>query len=262
MKRIAIAVSLVLSAISLTALPAYTQEDPYAAAREAMVKNQLKGRNITDKKVLGAMATVPRHKLVPKSLWSSAYKDFPLPIGEGQTISQPYVVAYMTQAVALKGTEKVLEIGTGSGYQAAVLAKIVPKVYSVEIRPKLAATASENLKKLGYDNTHVRTADGYFGWEEHGPYDAIIVTAAVNHVPPPLLKQLKPGGRLILPLGSTDFLQTLTLITKDKDGNPKTKHLMDVRFVPLIGKAREGPANSLQKEDTSHNTPPPAETKY
>lgn len=213
--------------------------DPYTKARQNMVATQLKSRDITDPKVLKAMGTVPRHKLIPPSLWNQAYSDHPLPIGEGQTISQPYVVAYMTQALGLKGNENILEIGTGSGYQAAVLSRLLPKVYSIEIRPKLAKTAQEKLGIINYDNIEIKNADGYFGWEEKGPFDAIIITAAANHVPPPLLKQLKPGGRLILPLGSTVFFQTLTLITKDKMGKPKVKHLIDVRFVPLVGKARE-----------------------
>lgn len=214
------------------------KHDRYAKKRAAMVENQLQSRDIVDPKVLEVTGTVPRHLFIDKNQWSDAYKDFPLPIGEGQTISQPYVVAFMTQALELKGNEKVLEIGTGSGYQAAVLSKIVPKVYTVEIRPVLAEEAGKRLQELNYNNVTVKNADGYYGWEEHAPFDAIMVTAATNHVPPPLLKQLKPEGKLILPLGSTDFFQTLTLITKTA-GKPQVTHLIGVRFVPLVGKARE-----------------------
>lgn len=211
------------------------QADSYQSKRAAMVANQLKSRDIVNPKVLEIMGTVPRHRFVGLLFRRDAYKDHPLPIGEGQTISQPYVVAFMTQALQLTGQEKVLEIGTGSAYQAAVLSHAAKKVYTVEIRPKLAESATEKLKELGYGNVVVKSADGYFGWKEVGPFDKIMVTAAVNHVPPPLLKQLKTGGQLILPLGSTDYFQTLTLITKVEEGPPKVERLMGVRFVPLVG---------------------------
>lgn len=212
------------------------EEDTFAQAREKMVKEHLMGRDITDKRVLEVMGKLPRHLFVEENLRAQAYEDYPLPIGEGQTISQPYVVALMTQSLELKGDERVLEIGTGSGYQAAVLAEIVDEVYTIEIRKSLADKAEEHLKSMGYRNIKVKNADGYFGWEEHAPYDAIVVTAAVNHIPPPLLEQLKDGGKLILPLGSTAYYQTLTLIKK-KDNEINATHITSVRFVPLIGEA-------------------------
>lgn len=214
--------------------------DRFERQRISMVEAQLKERDIVDPKVLKVMTEVPRHLFVKKTLWNHAYKDFPLPIEEGQTISQPYVVAFMTQVLQLTGSEKVLEIGTGSGYQAAILSKVAKDIYTIEIRPKLAESAVQKLKELKFLNVTVKSADGYFGWKEFAPFDAIMITAAVNHVPPPLMKQLKTGGKLILPLGSTDFFQTLTMITKGQKGEPPTvEHLMGVRFVPLVGKAEE-----------------------
>jgi len=212
--------------------------DPYKIQRVMMVKNQIEARGITDKKVLEAMSTIPREKFVDTSLASRAYEDNPLPIGEGQTISQPYVVALMTQALKLKPTDKVLEIGTGSGYQAAVLAKIVNKVYTIEIRERLADSSRKLLKHLGYNNVDVKYADGYYGWEDHAPFDAIIITASANHIPAPLIKQLKEGGRLIIPLGSTRFTQTLTLVTKRR-GKLDAEMMGGVRFVPMTGEAQK-----------------------
>ena len=203
-----------------------------------MVKHDLKGRDINDKKVLSVMSKVKRHLFVEKSLWNVAYNDYPLSIDEGQTISQPYIVALMTQCLNLKPTDNVLEIGTGSGYQAAVLAELVEQVYSIEIGEKLAKEASLRLKKLGYQNVKVKQGDGYFGWPSYAPFDAIIVTCAANNIPPPLTKQLKEGGRLIIPLGSTLFHQTLTLITKVK-GELEVKHISGVRFVPMIGETEK-----------------------
>lgn len=221
----------------------FGQVDPQAQARLRMVEEQLKGRDITDPKVLRVMAKIPRHLFVPRELISNAYADHPLPIGEGQTISQPYIVALMTQLLAIKPDEKVLEIGTGSGYQAAVLSELTSasggQVYSIEIRPHLARAASTRLKDLRYNNVTVKQGDGYFGWAEAAPFDAIMVTAAANHIPPPLLKQLKPGGRLVLPLGSTTFFQTLTLITKKPDGTMEVRHLTTVSFVPMIGEVEK-----------------------
>lgn len=214
------------------------EQDVYSRKRELMVQRQLQGRDITDKQVLDAMRTVPRHLFVRPGLRSYAYNDHPLEIDEGQTISQPYIVALMTQCLKLKKGQKVLEIGTGSGYQAAVLAHLTDEVYSIEIREKLAKKAGETLKMLKYDRVRVKWGDGYFGWEEHAPFDAIIVTCAANHIPPPLIKQLKEGGRLIIPLGSTLLFQTLTLVTKTK-GKPKTKYISDVRFVPMVGEVRK-----------------------
>jgi protein-L-isoaspartate(D-aspartate) O-methyltransferase len=213
-------------------------EDIYQKHRHRMVKVDIERRGITDRNVLRAMLKVPRHLMVDKELRDQAYEDYPLPIGEGQTISQPYVVALMTDALNLKSCDRVLEIGTGSGYQAAVLAEIVDQVYSIEIRKNLAFRARETLKKLGYDNIKVKYGDGYYGWKEHAPFDAIIITAAANHIPPPLIKQLKDGGRFILPLGSTVYYQMLSLITK-KDDKISIKQMGSVRFVPMMGDVRK-----------------------
>ncbi len=210
--------------------------DPYVSERHAMVENDIKVRGIKDKKVLEVMGKIQRHLFVDEKMRDRAYADYPLPIGEGQTISQPYVVALMTEALKLKPADRVLEIGTGSGYQAAVLAEIVKEVYTIEIRKSLADTASGRFKDLGYKNIKVKYADGYFGWEEYAPFDAIIITAAANHIPPPLIKQLKEGGRLILPLGSTVYYQTLTLVTKKK-GDLDVEQMGPVAFVPMIGEA-------------------------
>jgi protein-L-isoaspartate(D-aspartate) O-methyltransferase len=229
----------VLTIIFSAAFLSFCEEDEsYARNREQMVRRQLKTRDITDKQVLEVMGKVPRHLFVSPLLRHQAYRDSPLPIDEGQTISQPYIVALMTQHLELKRGEKVLEIGTGSGYQAAVLAHLTDKVYSIEYREKLAKKAAETLRTLDYSQVQVKCADGYFGWEEHAPFDAIIVTCAANHVPPPLLKQLKEGGRLILPLGSTLYFQTLTLITKKK-GKPKVRQILGVTFVPMVGEVQK-----------------------
>ncbi|MBW2183781.1 MAG: protein-L-isoaspartate(D-aspartate) O-methyltransferase [Deltaproteobacteria bacterium] len=226
-----------LFAITLSS-PILGQEDPFRKAREKMVKYDLKGRDIRDEKVLSVMGKVKRHLFVNKDLWNVAYNDHPLRIGEGQTISQPYIVALMTQCLSLKPDDKVLEIGTGSGYQAAVLAEIVDQVYSIEIKEKLAKKASDKLKDLGYKNIKVKQGDGYLGWPQHAPFDAVIVTCAANHIPPALVEQLKEGGRLIMPVGSTSFHQTLTLITKVK-GKKKVEHISGVRFVPMVGEAEK-----------------------
>lgn len=210
--------------------------DKFAVERKKMVETQLMTRDIIDENVLAVMSKVPRHEFVPASIIDEAYDDNPLPIGYGQTISQPYIVALMTQSLDLKDNYKVLEIGTGSGYQAAVLAELVENVYTIEIVKELAESASIRLKNLGYDNIKVKNADGYFGWEEEAPFDAIIITAAVNHLPPPLLKQLKDNGKLIVPLGSTLRFQTLTLITKKGD-ELETEFITGVRFVPMAGEA-------------------------
>ena len=211
--------------------------DEFILARRTMVENDLKKRNISDERVLEVMERVPRHLFVDESIQNQAYQDHPLPIAEGQTISQPYVVALMTESLGLKGSEKVLEIGTGSGYQAAVLAELCEEVYTIEIREELVKGSTSLLENLGYENVQVRCADGYYGWEEHAPYDAIIITCAVNHVPPDLIRQLDEGGRLILPLGSVLYYQTLTLIEK-QGGELKVRYITDVVFVPMIGEAR------------------------
>jgi protein-L-isoaspartate(D-aspartate) O-methyltransferase len=212
--------------------------DVYEAARERMVEQDIAksgwGREgVKDETVLEAMRSVPRHEFVRPSRRDNAYADRPLPIGHGQTISQPYIVAYMTEMLKLKPDYKVLEIGTGSGYQAAVLAEIVKKVYSIEIIEPLAKSAEETLKDTGYENVEVKHGDGYFGWPEHGPFDAIIVTAAASHIPPPLVEQLKPGGRMAIPVGPPLQTQHLILLMKLEDGTVKRKSVMPVRFVPL-----------------------------
>lgn len=213
-------------------------EDIYEKRRLLMVERDIKARGVKDVKVLEVMKKIPRHLFVDDSLRNQAYDDHPLPIGEGQTISQPYVVALMTEALRLKPSDRVLEIGTGSGYQAAVLAEIVKEVYTIEIRKGLAEKAEKRLRELGYRNVRVKYGDGYFGWEEFAPFDAIIVTASANHIPPPLIKQLKDGGRLIIPLGSTIYYQTLTLVTKKK-GEVFLDQMGPVAFVPMIGEAEK-----------------------
>jgi protein-L-isoaspartate(D-aspartate) O-methyltransferase len=211
--------------------------DAYATERRQMVVQQLASRDISDPRVLEAMGKVPRQLFVPPDLRSRAYADYPLPIGEGQTISQPYIVALMTQCLNLKGGERVLEVGTGSGYQAAVLAELSARVFSIEINPDLAARAVRVLEKQGYRNVTVRTGDGFFGWPEEAPFDDIIVTCAVEKVPPALFQQLEEGGRLIIPLGGAGQIQILTLVTKVK-GKPVSRKVLDVRFVPMTGEAR------------------------
>lgn len=199
-----------------------------------MVDNQIRRRGVTDQQVLEAMESVPRHEFVPKEYLSQAYADYPLPIGYGQTISQPYIVALMTELLGLNSTDKVLEIGTGSGYQAAILAEIVAEVYTVEVIGPLADEARERLKRLGYPNAHVLNADGYYGWADHAPYDAIVVTCAPDHIPEPLVEQLKDGGRLIVPVGPPGGYQTLWQITKQGQ-EIKKRDVTGVLFVPLTG---------------------------
>jgi len=210
-----------------------------AAERREMVRDQMELREIKDPNVLRAMRLVPRHAFVPAAQQTYAYEDRPLPIGHGQTISQPYVVAFMTETLALGPNSVVLEIGTGSGYQAAICAEIARAVYTVEIVEPLAAAADELLKKLGYRNVRVRTGDGYHGWPEHGPFDAIIGTAAARDVPPPLVEQLKPGGRMILPVGTSFGLQYLILLTKDEEGHLQRHNVMPVLFVPMTGRIEQ-----------------------
>jgi len=216
---------------------ALSSEDPsLVEARKRMVERDLKGRDIRDPKILEIMGKVPRHLFVEPSLKSKAYADHPLPIGEGQTISQPYIVALMTQILKIQPGERVLEIGTGSGYQAAVLAELTDQVYTIEIIEALTQQAAQRLGQLGYEKVKVKYGDGYFGWEEAAPFDAIIVTCAANHIPPPLIKQLKEGGRLIIPLGSPTYFPNLTLLTK-KMGKTDVQHLLGVAFVPMTGEA-------------------------
>ncbi|MDI1323572.1 MAG: protein-L-isoaspartate(D-aspartate) O-methyltransferase [Algoriphagus sp.] len=208
------------------------QTDHYQTLRNDMVKTQLEAQGIHNPSVLNAMRKVPRHQLVPGNVRHLAYEDGPLPIGYGQTISQPYIVAFMTEAIDPKPCMKVLEIGTGSGYQAAVLGEIVAEVYTIEIVEPLGTKAQKDLEKLGYKNVHVRVGDGYKGWPEQAPFDAIIVTAAPEKVPQPLIDQLKEGGKMIIPVGSNANTQELRLLEKRK-GKIRTTSLLPVRFVPF-----------------------------
>lgn len=200
------------------------------ARRRQMVDSQIRARGVRDSRVLAALEKVPRHRFVPSGDESTAYGDHPLAIGQGQTISQPYIVAYMSEALALDPNERVLEVGTGSGYQAAVLGELVREVYTVEIVPELARGAASVLRELGYSNVHVREGDGYAGWPEHAPFDAVIVTAAPDHIPQPLVEQLVIGGRLVVPVGTDD--QQLLVLTRTLDGMREESRL-PVRFVPL-----------------------------
>jgi protein-L-isoaspartate(D-aspartate) O-methyltransferase len=216
--------------------PAFAER---VAEREQMVAQQTTAREIQDPKVLEAMRMVPRHVFMPAAQRASAYADGPLPIGYGQTISQPYIVAFMTEALGLDPNAVVLEIGTGSGYQAAVCAEIAREVYTIEIVAPLATSAAAVLGQLGYANVHVRAGDGYFGWPEKGPFDAIIGTAAAGQIPLPLLEQLKPGGRMILPVGDEYGLQHLILLTKDEQGQLHRQNVLPVRFVPMTGRVQQ-----------------------
>lgn len=207
-------------------------DDPYKSQREKMLRTQIEDRGVNDQATLNAMRKVPRHEFVPEYLREYAYDDGPLPIGSGQTISQPYIVAYMTEVVRAQRHHKILEIGTGSGYQAAILAEIIDSVYTIEIITRLEQSAKDALKRLGYGKVHVKNADGYYGWREHAPFDAIIVTAAAEHIPPSLIEQLKDGGRMIIPVGSPFMVQHLMLVEK-KGSRTTTRSLMPVRFVPL-----------------------------
>ncbi len=215
------------------------EPDPYREARMRMVEQDLArgsifGRDaIEDERVLDAMRTVRRHKFVPERLIGQAYSDRPLPIGHGQTISQPFIVATMTELLELEPDDVVLEIGAGSGYHAAVISEVASKVYTIEIVEPLAKSCIERLEELGYDNIEVKIGDGYNGWPEHGPFDAIVVTAAASHIPPPLVEQLKPGGRVVIPVGPPMMTQNLMLVEKDEDGEITQRNLMPVRFVPL-----------------------------
>ncbi len=205
----------------------------FAAMREYMVNSQIEERGITNAAVLAAMRKVPRHEFVPDAERAHAYRDHPLPIGYGQTISQPYIVALMTELSRLNRGERVLEVGTGSGYQAAVLAELGTEVYTIEILEPLARSAAARLKQLGYEKVQVKHGDGYLGWKEHTPFDAIIVTAAAEPVPPPLIEQLKPGGRLVMPVGQPGEPQMLMVLEKDATGKIQKRNVAPVMFVPL-----------------------------
>jgi protein-L-isoaspartate(D-aspartate) O-methyltransferase len=214
----------------------------YRQRREQMVREQLAERGITNDRVLRALERVPRHEFVPKTLRDAAYDDGPLPIGEDQTISQPYVVAFMTETIEPRPDLRVLEIGTGSGYQAAILGELVGEVYTIELLPTLAERARATLERLGYRNVHVRSGDGYLGWPEAAPFDAIVVTCGADHVPPALVEQLKPDGRMIIPVGPSFMGQSLQLIEKAPDGTPQVRDLLPVRFVPLRRATKEAHA--------------------
>jgi protein-L-isoaspartate(D-aspartate) O-methyltransferase len=236
------------SSLLAVALVGADRPDPPAASERAderarMVEQQMAhppdGRmRVTDERVLEAMRAVPRHVFVPQDSAPAAYRDYPLAIGHGQTISQPYIVGLMTQLLELDDDAKVLEIGTGSGYQAAVLAHLTSAVYSIEIVKPLHGQATRTLARQGYDEVRSRRADGYFGWEEHGPFDAIIVTCAAGHLPPPLWEQLAPGGRIVIPIGGPYQTQRLVVITKEPDGSRRSKTVLAVRFVPMTGEAQ------------------------
>lgn len=224
--------SLLLLQILIMAGFIIPQDDKYEIRRIKMVETQIRNRGVTNYEVLNAMKKVPRHLFVPEEYANEAYNDYPLPLGYGQTISQPFIVAYMTEAVRPSGKKKVLEIGTGSGYQAAVLAEIVDKVYTIEIVPELAQQSAERLQKMGYDNIICKYGDGYQGWPEHAPFDIIVVTAAPEKIPRPLIDQLADGGRLIIPVGAAGAVQELVLVIK-RNGKTETRRLSFVRFVPF-----------------------------
>jgi protein-L-isoaspartate(D-aspartate) O-methyltransferase len=227
---------------ALVAVAAASEDDPYADARARMIQTieehaqsatDALGRDYIDPRVLAVMDQVPRHEFVSSWQEDAAYDDRPLPIGHGQTISQPFIVALMTDMLEVGPEAVVLEVGTGSGYQAAVLARLVQDVHTIEIIPELAQAAEERLARLGYDNVRTSTGDGYYGAPDAAPFDAIVVTAAANQVPPPLIQQLKPGGRMVIPVGGGFALQHLMLVEKEADGGVRTRQTLPVRFVPL-----------------------------
>ena len=227
----------VLAALGLSLTAGPTSPDPWQAQRNRMVEKQLELREVTHPATLAAMRKVPRHLFVPGEFRAEAYDDHPLPIGHAQTISQPYVVALMTQLIRPDRQSRVLDIGTGSGYQAAVLAQLCQEVYSIEIVRPLAEQAGARLAALGYKNVTVRAGDGYRGWKEHAPFDGIIVAAAATHVPQPLVDQLAPGGRLVMPVGN--HFQELLLVEKQKDGRIDRRAVIPVAFVPMTGEAEK-----------------------
>jgi protein-L-isoaspartate(D-aspartate) O-methyltransferase len=218
------------------------RSDPYKAQRLNMVEKQIVNRGVKAPLVLSAMRKVPRHEYVPKKLRREAYSDWPLPIGHGQTISQPYIVALMTELLRPKETDRILEIGTGSGYQAAVLAEIVREVWTIEIITALGKQAKNRLAEKYPENVHVKIGDGYYGWAEGAPFDGIIVTCAANNIPAPLIKQLKEGGRIVIPVGSHFYTQNLIVVEKREDGRIVTRNLFPVSFVPMTGAAQKQPS--------------------
>lgn len=219
---------LLLAAVQLAA------QEPYAAGRARMVRDDIAGRGIRDEAVLRAMRETPRHLFTPERYRAQAYADHPLPIGYGQTISQPYIVAYMSERLEVQPGHRVLEIGTGSGYQAAILGQLAGEVYTIEIVPELARGATETLRRLGYRNVHVREGDGYQGWPEKGPFDRIMLTACPRELPQTLVDQLKPGGRLIGPVGATVLSQNIVIVDKDAAGATTVRTVLPVRFVPMV----------------------------
>ncbi|MEO8275384.1 MAG: protein-L-isoaspartate(D-aspartate) O-methyltransferase [Thermoanaerobaculia bacterium] len=243
-RRLKSALTALLALCYFSGMPAAAADDPgdlQNTRRQQMVE-LVRGRGVSDRRVLDAMGMVPRHLFVPEKVRPQAYEDFPLPIGSQQTISQPYIVALMSSLLELKGGEKVLEIGTGSGYQAAVLSKIAGEVYTIEILGPLSDSAQKAISSLGYDNIHFRVGDGYAGWPEAAPFDGIVVTAAPEKVPQPLIDQLKVGGKLVIPVGS--FFQDLLVLTKTANGGVERKNVIPVRFVPMTGEAQKPPAPS------------------
>lgn len=230
--------------VLLTAMTV-AQADQYEKARQEMLSDiradlQLSGYELgfgkLDAKVLRALRQVPRHQFVPSSVRAHAYENRPLPIGHGQTISQPFIVAIMTELLEVEPQHQVFELGTGSGYQAAILGELASSVYTMEIIPELGQRAKDTLRQLDYANVHVRVGDGYYGWPEQAPFDRIIVTAAGDHIPPPLIQQLRPGGRLVMPVGSPFLTQQLTIVDKTEDDAIRTREVLPVRFVPITGK--------------------------
>ena len=210
-------------------------DDPYLAARLEMVRVLTDRYDFRDSRILSVMREVPRHEFIPRDYRSQAYADHPVPIGEGQTISQPYIVAFMTEILRLKKTDRVLEVGTGSGYQAAVASKLASEVFTIEIFESLAGTAANTLSSLGFRNVFPKRGDGYYGWEEKAPFDGIIVTCAGGHIPPPLLRQLKKGGRMVMPVGGPFMAQNLVFIEKGGDGSIRQRNVLPVSFVRLLG---------------------------
>jgi protein-L-isoaspartate(D-aspartate) O-methyltransferase len=228
--------SLFIFIVFFLAIPLFARaNDPYLGLRRKMVQTQIKARGIKDQRVLEALVKVPRHLFVPSEYQYQAYEDYPLPIGEGQTISQPYIVALMTELLQPDSHKKILEIGTGSGYQAAILGELVKNLYTIEIVEKLAETAEKRLDHMGYKNIKVKAGDGYHGWPEHAPFDGIIVTAAPEHIPAPLVKQLKVGGIMVLPVG--EFFQQLQVVKKTEKEIIR-KNIIPVRFVPMTGEVQ------------------------
>lgn len=235
-----VAGAMLMGGCSPSAPRSASPEDPFSGARAAMVAHQIEARGVSHPRVLHAMRTVPRHLFVPEALRGEAYADYPLPIGLEQTISQPYIVAAMTELLAVRPDGRVLEVGTGSGYQAAVLAELCASVHTIEILEPLAEAASDRLRRLGYSNVVVRAGDGYAGWPEEAPFDGILVTAGAEHIPAPLLDQLKPGGRMVIPVGPQHDTQWLKVLVRKPDGSLMEQDIMPVRFVPLTGERARG----------------------